>query len=143
MFLDDPNVLYFSVHRYEYAFGAVEGIVNPHCACNRASCATSAPTPRLSPDKSTARRYDEGHFYPCSPDGAPSTVGTDNGAGFSVNVGWNQRRMGDAEYLAVWEHVLMPIAREFAPDLVFVSAGYDAARGDPLVSCMACCSCCR
>lgn len=33
------------------------------------------------------------------------------------------------------EHVLMPIARDFKPDLVVVSAGFDAAVGDPLGGC--------
>lgn len=85
------------------------------------------------PARMSTYRYDDGHFYPCSPDAAPETVGSGAGAGYTVNVGWNQHRMGDAEYLATWNHVLMPIARAFAPDLVLVSAGYDAARGDPLV----------
>jgi histone deacetylase 6 len=40
--------------------------------------------------------------------------------------------MGDAEYLAAFDRVLVPIARSFAPDLVVVSAGFDAASGDPL-----------
>jgi histone deacetylase 6 len=38
--------------------------------------------------------------------------------------------MGDEEYEAVWTKVLMPIAREYQPDLVLVSAGFDAADGD-------------
>ena len=50
--------------------------------------------------------------------------------GFNVNVGWSRKGMGDDEYIAVWEKVLMPIAREFQPDLVLVSAGFDAALGD-------------
>ena len=40
--------------------------------------------------------------------------------------------MGDAEYLAAFDRVLLPIARDFRPDLVLVSAGFDAADGDPL-----------
>jgi hypothetical protein len=42
---------------------------------------------------------------------------------------------GDAEYYLAFERVLLPIAREFDPDLVIVSAGFDAARGDPLGCC--------
>ena len=37
--------------------------------------------------------------------------------------------MGDAEYLAAFRTIVMPIAREFDPDFVLVSAGFDAARG--------------
>lgn len=39
---------------------------------------------------------------------------------------------GDADYLAIFQHVFMPIAYEFNPDLVIVSAGFDAVKGDPL-----------
>ncbi|HVO12093.1 MAG TPA: histone deacetylase [Vicinamibacteria bacterium] len=39
---------------------------------------------------------------------------------------------GDAEYAAVWRQVVLPIARAFAPQLVLVSCGFDAHRGDPL-----------
>ena len=38
--------------------------------------------------------------------------------------------MGDEEYYAVWKRVLMPIAREFQPNIVLVSAGFDGALGD-------------
>ena len=40
--------------------------------------------------------------------------------------------MGDAEYLAAFERLVLPIAREFEPQVVLVSAGFDAAAGDPL-----------
>jgi hypothetical protein len=52
-----------------------------------------------------------------------------------VNVAWNiawkdNDGMSDDEYLIAWQHVLLPIALEFQPQLVLVSAGFDAARGD-------------
>ena len=37
--------------------------------------------------------------------------------------------------VAAFERLLMPVAREFAPDIVLVSAGFDAAQGDPLGRC--------
>ena len=37
--------------------------------------------------------------------------------------------MGDVEYIAAFWYVLLPIARQFGPDLVMVSAGFDAADG--------------
>ena len=37
-----------------------------------------------------------------------------------------------SDYLHVFEHVVLPAARSFAPDLILVSCGFDAARGDPL-----------
>uniref|UniRef100_A0A3Q2XFI4 Protein deacetylase HDAC6 n=1 Tax=Hippocampus comes TaxID=109280 RepID=A0A3Q2XFI4_HIPCM len=77
-------------------------------------------------------RYDNGNFFPSSEDAAPNRVGVAKGTGFNVNVAWSGGRMGDAEYLAAFHHVVMPIAVEFNPGLVLVSAGFDAARGDPL-----------
>uniref|UniRef100_A0A3Q3WE58 Protein deacetylase HDAC6 n=1 Tax=Mola mola TaxID=94237 RepID=A0A3Q3WE58_MOLML len=77
-------------------------------------------------------RYDNGTFFPSSEDAAPDRVGVSKGAGFNVNVAWSGGRMGDSDYLAAFHHVVMPIAAEFNPDLVLVSAGFDAARGDPL-----------
>ncbi|XP_054652380.1 histone deacetylase 6 isoform X2 [Dunckerocampus dactyliophorus] len=77
-------------------------------------------------------RYDNGTFFPSSEDAAPGRVGMAEGAGFNVNVGWSGGRMGDSDYLAAFHHIVMPIASEFNPSVVLVSAGFDAARGDPL-----------
>ncbi|KAK2862355.1 hypothetical protein Q5P01_001888 [Channa striata] len=75
-------------------------------------------------------RYDGGNFFPGS--GHPSEVGTGAGEGFNVNIGWTgglSPPMGDAEYLAAFRTVVMPIAHEFSPDVVLVSAGFDAVEG--------------
>uniref|UniRef100_A0A8C2L4E8 Histone deacetylase n=1 Tax=Cyprinus carpio TaxID=7962 RepID=A0A8C2L4E8_CYPCA len=77
-------------------------------------------------------RYDDGNFFPGS--GAPEEVGSGPGVGFNVNVAFTgglDPPMGDAEYLAAFRTVVMPIASEFAPDLVLVSAGFDAVEGHP------------
>ena len=34
--------------------------------------------------------------------------------------------VGDREYMLAWDHILLPIARQWQPDLVIVSAGFDA-----------------
>lgn len=70
-------------------------------------------------------------FYPGT--GALDEIGGGAGRGFTVNVPFPPG-CGDAEYLAAFDRVLLPLARAFAPDLVFVSAGFDAADGDPLGS---------
>ncbi|XP_066499799.1 histone deacetylase 6 [Hoplias malabaricus] len=77
-------------------------------------------------------RYEDGTFFPFSEDGNFDKVGIGRGAGYNVNIPWNGAKMGDPEYLAAFHNIVMPIAREFAPELVLVSAGFDAARGDPL-----------
>jgi histone deacetylase 6 len=68
-------------------------------------------------------------FYPGT--GAIEEIGGGDGRGATVNVPF-PGGMGDAEYVAAFERVLLPIAAEFDPELVLVSAGFDAADGDPL-----------
>lgn len=77
----------------------------------------------------STHRYGGG-FYPGT--GHPSEVGTNEGAGTSVNVAWSGTGYSDREYLAAFDRLIMPIAREYGPELVVVSAGFDAALGDPL-----------
>nr|XP_051709189.1 histone deacetylase 9 isoform X6 [Oryctolagus cuniculus] len=75
-------------------------------------------------------RYDEGNFFPGS--GAPNEVGTGLGEGFTINIAWTgglDPPMGDIEYLEAFRTVVMPVAKEFDPDLVLVSAGFDALEG--------------
>lgn len=38
--------------------------------------------------------------------------------GSSVNIPWPTAGMGDADYLHAFQHVIMPIAMQFAPELV-------------------------
>ena len=90
IFLNDPDVLYFSVHRYH-----------------------------------------NGNYFPfLGGNGGPGTVGTGEAAGFNINVGWNQKNMGDEEYYAVWSRVLLPVVKEWRPELILISAGFDSAFGD-------------
>jgi len=44
--------------------------------------------------------------------------------------------MTDGDYMFAFQSVVMPIAMEFNPDLVIVSAGFDAAAGDTIGGCM-------
>ena len=80
-------------------------------------------------------RYDSGAFYPCGPFGAPESIGDAKGKGFKVNVGWSGGGAGDQQYAHAFDNLIMPIAEQFRPQLVLVSAGFDSARGDPLGGC--------
>ncbi len=72
------------------------------------------------------------HQWPHYPGtGAAHEIGRDAGEGYTVNVPLAPGA-GDGEYLAVFDEVLTPIAERFAPDLVLVSAGFDAHARDPL-----------
>ncbi|KAM4791633.1 histone deacetylase 9 isoform 11-T12 [Cyanocitta cristata] len=78
-------------------------------------------------------RYDEGNFFPGS--GAPNEVGSGPGEGYNINIAWTgglDPPMGDVEYLTAFRTVIMPAANEFDPEIVLVSAGFDAVEGhDP------------
>ncbi|GAA6044078.1 hypothetical protein JCM8097_005022 [Rhodosporidiobolus ruineniae] len=71
-------------------------------------------------------------FYPGGDYGAKESVGSGAGRGFSVNIPFLKEGMGDADYIYAFQQIVMPIAYEYAPDFVIVSAGYDAAKGDEL-----------
>ncbi|KAI1780603.1 putative histone deacetylase A [Hypoxylon cercidicola] len=85
--------------------------------------------------------YENGNFYPGKPDnpmipdGDIDKVGDGPGQGKNVNIGWPSQGMGDGEYLAAFQKIVMPIAQEFNPDMVIISAGFDAADGDELGGC--------
>jgi acetoin utilization deacetylase AcuC-like enzyme len=70
--------------------------------------------------------YFSTHQYPFYPGtGAIEETGSGEGEGTTVNMplpGW----CGDEEYLRTFEQVLAPVARRFQPQLILVSAGYDA-----------------
>ncbi|XP_019463317.1 PREDICTED: LOW QUALITY PROTEIN: histone deacetylase 15-like [Lupinus angustifolius] len=78
-------------------------------------------------------RHEGGKFYPGT--GAVDKVGSMGAEGYCVNIPWNQGGIGDNDYLFAFQHVVLPVASEFAPDLTIISAGFDAARGDPLGCC--------
>ncbi|XP_074007010.1 histone deacetylase 9 [Numenius arquata] len=57
------------------------------------------------------------------------------GEGYNINIAWTgglDPPMGDVEYLTAFRTVIMPAANEFDPEIVLVSAGFDAVEGhDP------------
>ena len=72
-------------------------------------------------------------FYPGT--GALEDAGSDEGEGFTINLPV-PAGAGPGEWLGLLEHVVEPAAREFRPDLLLVSAGFDAHRADPLADCV-------
>jgi acetoin utilization deacetylase AcuC-like enzyme len=68
-------------------------------------------------------------FYPGS--GAADEHGRGRGEGFTLNVPLSPGD-GDAEMVTALRERIIPRVERFAPDLVLVSAGYDAHRTDPL-----------
>ncbi|KAI9449392.1 histone deacetylase complex protein [Russula earlei] len=80
-------------------------------------------------------RYEGGRFYPCGPFGGMTSCGEGRGLGYSVNIPWAESGTTDADYIHAFQQIVMPIATEFAPELVIISAGFDAADGDMLGEC--------
>jgi acetoin utilization deacetylase AcuC-like enzyme len=68
-------------------------------------------------------------FYPGT--GDLDEVGEGDGKGYTVNVPLGAGG-GDAVYASAFERVLLPVLEAYAPELVLVSAGFDAAARDPL-----------
>jgi acetoin utilization deacetylase AcuC-like enzyme len=66
--------------------------------------------------------------------GAATDVGSGDGVGFTVNLPVSPGS-GPDEFLGLVQHVVAPIAREWRPQLLCISAGYDAHREDPLANC--------
>ncbi|KAK2789579.1 Histone deacetylase hda1 [Emmonsiellopsis sp. PD_33] len=79
--------------------------------------------------------YRDGSFYPGGDEGNWDHCGEGNGLGKNINIPWPTQGMGDGDYMYAFQEVVMPIAYEFDPDLVIISAGFDAAAGDELGGC--------
>jgi acetoin utilization deacetylase AcuC-like enzyme len=76
--------------------------------------------------------YASTHQFPYYPgSGDFYEVGYDEGAGFTVNVPMSGG-YGDGDFAMILDRLIRPIAREFRPDLVLVSAGFDIYERDPL-----------
>ncbi len=63
--------------------------------------------------------------------GLPDDIGSGAGAGFTINLPVPEGSGRDV-FLSLLDRVVRPVATEFKPDLILVSAGYDAHREDPL-----------
>ena len=68
-------------------------------------------------------------WYPGT--GAVEETGDGDGAGFTVNLPL-PAGTGDEGYRHVFEEVVVPLQRAFAPEVLIISAGYDAHHADPL-----------
>ncbi|MDI6654324.1 MAG: histone deacetylase [Candidatus Hydrothermarchaeota archaeon] len=72
------------------------------------------------------------HQYPLYPGtGSTREMGKDEGRGYTINVPLPQKTC-DKSYLRVFDEVVIPVMKEFRPELILVSAGYDAHHSDPL-----------
>jgi acetoin utilization deacetylase AcuC-like enzyme len=76
--------------------------------------------------------YVSSHQYPYYPgSGALHETGHGAGSGYTVNIPLAGGQ-GDAEYLLLIDRLIAPLAREYKPQMIIVSAGYDIYTRDPL-----------
>jgi len=72
------------------------------------------------------------HQFPYYPGtGAVTEIGNGGGTGFTVNLPLTAGAT-DADYELVYSRVAIPVLRQFKPELILISAGYDAYMDDPL-----------
>lgn len=76
-------------------------------------------------------RFDNGYFYPGDISAGESYIGKGKGTGYNVNVPLVEG-MGDKHYMAVMDHVFVPVLEAYKPELIIISAGFDSAKDDPL-----------
>jgi len=76
--------------------------------------------------------YFSTHQYPFYPGtGGLQEIGRGKGLGYTINVPLG-RGPGDAEFLKIYRKILSPVAREFRPGMILLSAGFDIYFQDPL-----------
>ena len=76
------------------------------------------------------------HQWPLFPgSGRPSEIGSGAGRGYTVNLPV-PAGTADDEYLSLLQDTVVPLARLYKPQLLLVSAGFDAHRDDPLAECL-------
>ncbi|MGB2697188.1 MAG: histone deacetylase [Candidatus Zixiibacteriota bacterium] len=72
------------------------------------------------------------HQFPHYPGtGREDEIGEKEGTGFTLNMPM-AAGSGDVEYLEAFENILYPAAKQFSPDFVLISAGFDGHKDDPL-----------
>jgi acetoin utilization deacetylase AcuC-like enzyme len=76
--------------------------------------------------------YTSIHQFPHYPGtGSTHEIGYGPGIGYTVNIPM-PAEFGDAEYLRVFDRLIMPMGRHFKPEFILVSAGFDCHFRDPL-----------
>ncbi|XP_050314871.1 histone deacetylase 6 isoform X1 [Anthonomus grandis grandis] len=77
-------------------------------------------------------RYDNKTFFPNEEAGNYTNIGVGPGRGYNMNIAFNNAKMGNADYLFTWLKAVVPLAYAFDPNLIIISAGFDACVHDPL-----------
>ncbi|MFN3920861.1 MAG: histone deacetylase, partial [Caldimicrobium sp.] len=72
------------------------------------------------------------HQYPYYPGtGNYTEIGAKEGKGYTINIPLKSGS-GDDDFIFIYKELLTPIALQYKPQIILVSAGFDALVGDPL-----------
>ncbi len=76
--------------------------------------------------------YVSTHQYPYYPGtGAVTETGKGKGDGYTVNIPLPGYQ-GDIDYATIFDDIIVPIGKEYNPELILISCGFDIYKGDPL-----------
>ena len=74
--------------------------------------------------------------------GSATEIGEGRGTGFNINIPINstseaykiapQAKIRDVDYLYILQILILPILKSFCPEIILVSCGFDALKGDPI-----------
>jgi acetoin utilization deacetylase AcuC-like enzyme len=67
-----------------------------------------------------------------------NNIGEGSGKYYNINIPWDVDRTNPpntSSYLYAFDSLICPVLKEFNPDMIFVSCGFDAGKGDPLGGC--------
>lgn len=80
-------------------------------------------------------RFDKMTYYPANVKADVSYVGGSEAKGYNINIPWDllpEQTATTDDYVYIFERILAPIIKCFAPEFILISAGFDSAKGDPL-----------
>ncbi|KAJ2644181.1 Histone deacetylase hda1 [Coemansia sp. RSA 1694] len=77
----------------------------------------------------------DGTIFPFSAAAESTRIGRGRGKGYNINIPWSCKGVGDGDYLYAFRQLVLPVTKEFAPDMVIVACGFDAAACDPIGLC--------
>jgi histone deacetylase 6 len=90
----------------------------------------------------SVHRYDRGAYYPGGPSGNYTNCGLEEAEGTKLNIplntvnkkkkSYDYQAPGDNEYVYLYDRIIHPILKEFDPEFILVSSGFDASRKDYL-----------
>lgn len=78
----------------------------------------------------SVHRYENGKYFPHSTEANYDYIGGENAQGYNVNIPLNQAMMNNCDYIEIFHRIILPIAYNYNPELVLVSAGFDCGIND-------------